>query len=374
MPRCLLVFEPPDGGVAENVMRLALGLPERGFEITVAGPEQALPYVELEGRVAIHRLPFERGYGHPLRDAKALRALTGIMRRGRFDLAHSHSAKAGVLGRLAAKATGTPSLYSPHCFPFVGPWGAPRRLFATGVERALGPLTDGILCVADQERQLAIDRRIAKTERLHVVHNGAPPCELEAEPDMALEAWRGSDGDSPPLAACIAVLRPQKAVHVFIDAAPAVLERVPQARLAVIGDGELRGELEERARSLGLGDRLRFFDFQPPAARQLQSLDVFVLPSAWEAFPISVLEAMACGIPQVATDVGGTREAVADGQTGLLCPPDDPAALADRLVTLLSDAALRERMSEASRRRFDDRFRIETMLDGTAAVYERLLA
>lgn len=370
MPRCLLVFEPPDGGVAENVMRLALGLPERGFDVTLAGPEHALPYAELEGRLAIHKLPFERGYGHPLRDAAAVRALIGIMRRGRFDLVHSHSAKAGVLGRLAAKATGTTSLYSPHCFPFVGPWGAPRRIFATTVERALGPISDGILCVADQERQLAIDMRIAPAERLHVVHNGAPPCAYDGARDAALDEWRGEG----PLAACIAVLRPQKAVHVFIDAAPAVLERVPDARLAVVGNGDLREELEQRARGLGLGDRLRFFDFHPPAARQLDSLDVFVLPSAWEAFPISVLEAMACGVPQIATDVGGTREAVADGETGLMCPPNDPAALADRLVTLLSDSALRERMAEASRRRFDEHFRIETMLDGTARVYERLLA
>jgi glycosyltransferase involved in cell wall biosynthesis len=369
MPRALLVFEPPDGGVAENVMRLALGLPERGFDITLAGPPEALPYRELEGRVPLHRMPFERGYGHPLRDARALRALIALMRRERFDLVHSHSAKAGVLGRLAASATRTPSLYSPHCFPFVGPWGPARRIFSTTVERSLGPLSDGILCVADQERQLALDKHIAPAERLYVVHNGAPPCSFDGVRDQALDDWRG-DG---PLAATMAVLRPQKSVDVFIDAAPAVLEQVPDARLAVVGNGELRGELEQRAHSLGLSERLRFFDFQPPAARQLASLDVFVLPSSWEAFPISVLEAMACGVPQLATDVGGTREAVAEGETGLLCPPGDPAALADRLVRLLRDEDLRRRMGEASRQRFDEHFRIEAMLDGTAAVYRSVL-
>jgi glycosyltransferase involved in cell wall biosynthesis len=291
------------------------------------------------------------------------------MRRERFDLAHCHSAKAGVLGRVASNITRTPSLYSPHCFPFVGPWGLGRRLFSTGVERALGSLTDGILCVADQERQLAIDKRIAPADRLHVVHNGALPCEYDGERDATLEEWRG-DG---PLAACMAVLRPQKAVHVFIDAAPAVLDHVPAARLAVIGNGELRGDLEQRARALRVDGRLRFFDFIPPSARQLSSLDVFVLPSSWEAFPISVLEAMACGVPQVATDVGGTSEAVVDGETGLMCPPDDPAALAGRLIRLLSDEPLRRRMADASRRRFDEHFRIETMLDGTAAVYELVM-
>jgi glycosyltransferase involved in cell wall biosynthesis len=368
VPRCILIFEPPDGGVAENVMQLALGLPERGFDVTLAGPQDALPYAELEGTVDIHRLPFERGYGHPLRDVDALRRLTSILRRGRFDLVHSHSAKAGVLGRIAAKATGTPSLYSPHCFPFVGPWGPPRRIFSTTVERALGPVTDGILCVADQERGLALEKRLVPPERLFVVHNGAPDCGDDVARDVELDGWEGG-----PLAATMAVLRPQKAVHVFVEAAPAILARVPDARLAVIGNGEERARLEARARELGLGDRLRFVDFKPPSSRQLRSLDVFVLPSSWEAFPISVLEAMACGVPQVATDVGGTSEALADGVTGLLCPPEDPAALADRVATLLEDEAMRARMAEDGRRRFDERFRIERMLDGTAEVYERVL-
>jgi len=103
-------------------------------------------------------------------------------------------------------------------------------------------------------------------------------------------------------------------------------------------------------------------------------IDIFVLPSAWEALPISVLEAMACGVPQVATDVGGTREAVSHGETGLLCPPNDPAALADRVVELLRDPARRERMAAASQRRHRERFTLGRMITETAAVYERVLA
>jgi glycosyltransferase involved in cell wall biosynthesis len=121
-----------------------------------------------------------------------------------------------------------------------------------------------------------------------------------------------------------------------------------------------------------VGPRLRFFGFEPPASRQLSALEIFVLPSSWEAFPISILEAMACGVPQVVTDVGGSGEAVSDGETGLVCPPEDPAALADRVVELLRDPARRARMATASRARHRERFMLDRMVDETAAVYGRV--
>jgi glycosyltransferase involved in cell wall biosynthesis len=368
--RCLLVFEPPDGGVAENVLRLALGLREHGWETWAAGPREALVYPQLRAAgVPVTPVSFKRGYGHPWRDAMALRELRAILRSQPFDLVHCHSAKAGVLGRIAARRAAVPVVYSPHCFPFVGPWGWPRRTFSTAVERRLGPRTDAILCVAEDERRLALEKGLAPSERLHVVHNGSRRCE-HAEPEPRLEELRAEG----PLAACIAVLRPQKAVNVFVEAAPLILERVPSARLAVVGNGEMRAELEGRAAELGLAQSgsggLLFLDFAPPAERALRAIDVFVLPSAWEAFPIAVLEAMACGVPQVASDVGGTSEAVSDGETGLLCPPNDPEALAERVSRLLADPDRRRAMGEASRRRHEERFRLELMVERTAALYD----
>jgi len=328
-------------------------------------------YPELEAAgVPIARLPFVRGYGDPLNDVRALRGLAALLRRERFDLVHLHSAKAGVLGRLAARTAAIPAVYSPHCFPFVGPWGFPRKQLSVGVERALGPQSRAIICVAEEERRQALDLRIASADRLEVVHNGTGACPSGVEPDPQFAAF-AAEG---PLVAAIAVLRPQKAVRVFVDAAPAVLQAYPDARLAVVGNGEQRAELELRARELGLDGRFRFFDFSPPTARFLGSVEVFVLSSAWEAFPISVLEAMACGVPQVATAVGGTPEAVEDGQTGLLCPPGRSDLLAERILTLLRDPELRRRMARASRARHARHFLGDQMVERTAAVYGRALA
>lgn len=371
MRRCLMVFEPPDGGVAENVARLASGLRAHGWEPWAAGPGESPFYETLaEAGVPIARLPFQRGYGRPLLDAQAFRRVAGILERHRFDLVHAHSAKAGVLARLATRVVPTPTVYSPHCFPFVGPWGFTRRTFATGLERLLGSSTEAVLCVADQERRLALANGVARDEQLHVVYNGSAPCVEGLAPDQDLKAF-ASEG---PIAGCIAVLRPQKGVHFFVDAAALVFSELPDARLAVIGNGELRQELEAQGRDLGLDGRLRFFDYAGPAARQLSVLDVFVLPSLWEAFPISVLEAMACGVPPVATDVGGTGEAIEDGVSGLLCPPHDHAALAEQIVALLKDPGRRAAMSDAGRRRHHELFGLERMVAQTAAVYDRVVA
>lgn len=350
-------------------MRLALGMSERGWAPWVAGPERAVIHPALErAGVPIARLPFVRGYGRPHLDVVALRRLLGIMAGGRFQIVHAHSAKAGALGRIAARLTGTPTVYSPHCFPFVGPWGLPRRAFSVGVERALGPGTGAILCVSDQERRLALERSLTDPERVAVVHNGSEPCCIELDRDSDLAAF-ASEG---PLAATMTVLRPQKAVDAFIEAAPHILEQVPEARLAVIGNGDLRPALEALARRVVPDPRFRFFNYVPPASRQLASVDVFVLPSAWEAFPISTLEAMACGVPQVVTDVGGSSEAVSDGVTGLLCPPNDPDALAARVAELLRDPQRRSTMSAASRVRHSEHFELGHMLDATVTLYDRV--
>jgi glycosyltransferase involved in cell wall biosynthesis len=282
---------------------------------------------------------------------------------------HVHSSKAGVVGRIAARVGRLPVVYTPHCFAFIGPHPIWRKLPVTLIERGLANVTDLIICVCENERQEALQRRVSRPNRFRVVHNGVAECpdDLETDPHLASHARGG------PLAACLAALRPQKAVDVFVRAAPRILSEVPQARLAVIGEGGERSRLEELARRLHVDERLQFFDFRPPAARQLSSIDVFVLSSAWEAFPIAILEALACGVPQVATDVGGTSEAVIDGETGLLCPAGSPDALASRVSELLVDPERRAGMARQSLNHYRANFSWDRMAGGTAAVLEEAI-
>jgi glycosyltransferase involved in cell wall biosynthesis len=263
-----------------------------------------------------------------------------------------------------------PVVYSPHCLPFVGDFGMPRRIVATAIERALGPLATRLICVCEDERRQAIDAGL-DAGRLRVVLNGSAPRPAAVEPDPATAALAAGG----PVAAAVAVMREQKRLDVLIAAAPSILERVPDARVAIVGDGPLRDELHAQAAALGLDRdrRFAFLPFQGPSARHLSELDVFVLPSSWEGLPIGLLEALACGVPQVATDVGGSGEAVAP-DTGLMVPAADPRALADAVVELLRDPARREAMSVASRARHAAHFGLDRMVAATAAVYDEAVA
>jgi glycosyltransferase involved in cell wall biosynthesis len=368
VPRVLHVFDPPDGGVAEHVLQLVEGLPHHGWESEIAGPRASIVYDRLPPGTGAHRMPFRRGYGAPWLDALTLLELVRRLHRGAYDIVHCHSAKAGVLGRIAGRITGVPAVYSPHCLPFIGNIAPARRMFATAAERALAGSASALICVCEDEREQVAAARL-RPRTVHVVLNGcAPPADVP--PDATLSAHR--DGGS--LAAAIAVMRRQKSLDVFIDAVPLVWERMPEARLALVGDGPDRELLLTRARELGLIDDPRFtvLPFTAPGARYLRAIDLFVLPSSWEGLPIASLEAMSCGVPQVATAVGGTPEAVVP-ETGVLVPPSDPPALAAAIADLLADPARRASMADAALERWGTNFRVERMVAETAGVYAGVL-
>lgn len=370
MARVLHIFEPPDGGVAEHVVQVARGLGRHGHEVVVAGPRESAFYGAFaEAGIEARRLPIGRGYGRPQDELAATRSLTTLLREGSFALAHCHSAKAGVMGRIAARRAGVPAVYSPHGLPFVGPVSAARGRFATFTERRLASATAAYIFVSEAERRFALEAGVGARRPMHVVHNGSPADEGGPADEALLALAAGG-----PLAAMVTVLRPAKGLETFVDAAPDVLARVPNARLAIVGNGPLHAEIvgRVRARALDAEPRFALLPWRPPTARHLRALDVLALPSEMEAFPMSLVEAMACGVPQVASDVGGIPEAVVP-ETGLLVAPRDPPGLADALAGLLADPERRARLSAGSRARHAACFTVERMVGDVAAVYDTVL-
>ena len=358
VPRVAIVSEPPDGGVAEHVRWLVQELPTYGYEPVAVVPREFVHLEEVSTFCDVVTLPFRRDYAHPGDDLGVLAQLVPVLRRA--ALVHAHAAKAGVLARVAAGLARRPVVYTPHGFPFVGEMSSARRQFGLFVERRLAHSTAAMICVCEFERELAA-RKGVRPRRIAVVHNGCPPC---AEVDV-VNKTRGL------VVGSTSTLRPAKALDCLLDAMPAIRAAVPEARLVIVGDGPLKADLHARAEALGVD--VTWMPFEQPAARFLHSFDVYVLSSAWEAFPFGVLEAQACGVPQVVSAVGGTRESVAP-DTGILVPPRDPDALAEAVIQLLCDHDRRTAMSAASRRRHAEYFTVERMVAGTAAVYDRVLS
>ncbi|NUN51649.1 MAG: glycosyltransferase family 4 protein [Planctomycetaceae bacterium] len=187
---------------------------------------------------------------------------------------------------------------------------------------------------------------------------------------------RGDLGLPPgtPLVGDVAAFGWHKAQEVLVEAWPLLLREVPDAHLALIGDGECRPAVEDLARRLGLlGTRVHFLGFRDDVPEVMGSLDLFAMPSVLEGLCTSALDAQAAGVPVVASAVGGLVEAVADGETGLLVPPRDPPALAAAMARILRDRDLGRRFSEAGRVRVRERFSVKAMVGGSRAVYGRML-
>lgn len=365
-----MAFKAPDGGAAENVLQLAIGLGQHGWQVELIGPLQARIYEHVPPGIRVHRLPISPGYASLRENATALRGLNAILRDGAFDLLHAHSAQAGVLARVARLAGGPPVVYTPHCFTFLGNPARARSMLGLSIERALAPLTAAFIDVSSYERRAATRLHVGPAERHHLVRNASDSRSLP-EPDPELLAFRGAG----PLVVVVASLRPQKRVDVFLRALPQIFREAPEARAAVIGNGPESAYLQRLANQLGLTaeGRLLIAPFRDSAARYLRCADLYVLPSGWESLPIGILEALACGVPQVATHVGGVSEAVGP-DTGVTVAPEDPKALAAAVLALLGDEPRREAMSRASLVRHRDHFSLSRMVAETVGVYEAVLS
>ena len=369
------------GGAQENTLLTVQGLdrmPE--YEVTLVsgverGPEGSL-LEQARQTVDLASIPELARSVNPAADLRALVKLYRFIRRGRYHVVHTHSSKAGVLGRVAAKLAGTPIIvHTLHSLVFhdYQPRVVNRTWWAT--KRACAPLTDHYISVADAISEKAIAEGIAPPERFSTVYSG-----------MELEWFLSFNGDGAsirrelgipdeaPVVGKVARLFPLKGHEQLLDAAPRIAAAHPNVRFLLVGDGTLQDQVRARARALGLEDQFVFTGLIPrermPA--MLAAMDVLVHTSLREGIARALPQALAMGVPCVSVDLDGAPEVVVPGRTGYLVPPRDPVALADAVARLLSDEALRARMGKAGREFVDPAFRAATMVDRIAALYQRL--
>jgi glycosyltransferase involved in cell wall biosynthesis len=359
------------GGAQETAILTAEGLRSRYHSILVAGPQTG-PEGELHSEAA------ERGVA-PLivdslvreisvtKDPVALYRLWRFLRRERPQVVHTHSSKAGIVGRLAARLAGVPVIvHTVHGWPFHEASSRPARTFYVLLERAMAPLTDALIVVAARDMEAGLAARVGRREQYRLVPNG-----IDLDPLLSIPR-EPSDNGKPPVVGSVMRLSEQKDPATLMEAAAHVLQRHPEVRFVVAGDGPLRPALESLSERLGLGERFRFLGIQRDLRSVLGSFDIFAATSRWEGMPRAVISAMASGLPVVAADVGGISEVVADGENGFLFPVGDVHALSERLVALIDAPEQRMAFGRTARRRVAGTD-VSTMIQRTEEIYEDLL-
>ncbi len=366
------------GGPAIHATLLTTGLdPGRYETVLVAGSPGADEgdFVALRGR-RIDRLVDLPALGreiHPLRDRAAYAELVRLMRRYRPHIVHTHTAKAGLLGRLAAWRCRVPIIvHTFHGHVLRGYFSRPKEQAFVLAERALARVSTRLITVSEQVREEILARGVGRRDQFEIIRLG-----LDLGPFLerqeGIRTIRSDIGlpESARTVGIVARLVPIKAHDVFLEMAAMVLKELPDVTFILVGDGELRAELDDLARQRQIGDRVRFLGWRADLDRVYAGLDVVVLTSRNEGSPVALIEAMAAARPVVATRVGGVAELV--GDCGLLADVDDARALARAVVRLLTDPDLASHLGQTGRRRVVPAFSQERLIADVDALYQRLL-
>jgi glycosyltransferase involved in cell wall biosynthesis len=370
------------GGAQENTLATMAGLSRKGLEIQLisgpaVGPEGSL---ESEVRKTPHLLtlvPELVRPVHPVKDFIALRKLEKILRHQRPDLVHTHSGKAGILGRLAARRAGVPAIIHHIHGPSFGSFqGALANFIFTAAERRAGRVTDHFFCSAAAMTRLYLAAGIGRPEQYTRIFSG-----FDLQPFLAatnapdLRATLGLN-ENHFVIGKIGRLYHLKGHADAIAAFARLAPQAPQARLLLVGDGILRGPLEEQARAQGLADKVIFTGLVPPAEvpRYLGIMDCVMHLSYREALSRVLPQALAAGKPVIAYDFDGADEICLENQTGFLVRTGDVATAAQRLLQLAGDPALRDKFGQTGREFVRENFSIERMVDDQYAVYLQVTA
>lgn len=340
------------------------------------GPEGSLePRAQAAG-VDLRLVPEFRRNLHPWRDWSSYRTLIRLLKEIRPEIVHTHSSKAGILGRRAANKLGIPVVHTIHgaAFHYGQKWYA-KSLYRW-LERQAGPGTAKFISVADAMTDQYVAAGVAPREKFVTISSGFD-VEPFLNPPRSRETVRRELGiaDDEVVIGKVGRLFPLKGHEFVIAAAGEVLQRNPRVRFLFVGDGILRGEFESQLNAAGLRDRFVFTGLVPPTQipELLHAMDIVVHTSLWEGLARVLPQGLIAGKPVVSYDVDGAREVVIPGETGYLLPPQSIPELVDALCELAADAALRERLGAAGRARFTDQFRHQTMTRRIREVYAEVL-
>jgi glycosyltransferase involved in cell wall biosynthesis len=362
-PRLVFLVTLAETGGAQTYVASLLPAVTDDFEVLVAAHGNG-PLQDAAVAAGVRFVPLShvRRPVNPWRDFRGLLELWRLLRREEPHIVHLNSAKAGALGRLAARAAGVPiRIYTVHGWAFLAHRGIAAAAYRW-VEQALRPLTTITVCVSENERRAGLAARACDDSTTVVIRNGVDPRRAGV---------RERERDRPRIVMVGRLQAPKDPITLIRALA---LLRETDFEALLVGDGPDRPVVEEEIGRLELEESVRVLGERSDVRELLTTADVFVLSTRSEGLPLSILEAMAAGLPVIASNVGGVAELVVEGETGMLVPPGDPEALAETIDGLLTDQPLVRRLGEAARMRVAEHFDLAAVRDAHLALYRRTLA
>jgi glycosyltransferase involved in cell wall biosynthesis len=349
------------GGAQAHVYDLIKSL-DRDYEVHLAvGAPGILTEKVSDLGIRVHIISSLKRKINPSTDFRAIQQCVSIIKLVKPDLIHCHSSKAGVVARMAAWICQTPVIFTAHGWGFDPRSPRLQRNIALWVEKILAPLSTKIICVSESDRQLAISLKVTSPELVVTIHNGItnksiPTAVPERQPPKLIMVARFN--------------RAQKDQQTLIQAI-AKIDRPIQ--LTLVGTGPDWEESKNLVKDLGITDRVAFLGDRLDVPELLADSQIFVLSTHYEGAPISILEAMRCGLPIIATNVNGIPEQVADRVTGLLVPHKDVNALTTAISSLIDKPLMRQQMGTAGKQKFVREFTVEQMVEKTELLYRSIL-
>lgn len=356
------------GGAERHILNLAGAVDPQAVEITVCCLFSD-PFVKIASGAGVRALSI------PMRhkaDFGVVGKLAALLENGGFDLVHTHGVRANLLGRLAARQAGKKKVVTTvHSLLERDYPGFLNCLANSWTERATRGWTDHFITVSRGLKDRLISGGVSG-DKVTVIYNGIVLDEFSPPEEPGAAREKLGFGPGTPLVGIVARLHAVKGHRYFLEAAGEVLSQRPDARFLVVGDGPCRSVLEELAGRLGIAGQVTFTGFVEDVRSLMADLDLLVISSLWEGFGLTAVEAMALGVPVAATEVGGLPEVVLHGETGLLVPPANPAALAKSIVWLLDHPDATGEMAKKAGKAVREKFTAAVMARRTEELYRRV--
>ncbi len=380
MKICHVITRLIIGGAQENTILTCKGLVELGHAVTlVAGPETGpegslWTWADTIGCQLVKIDSLCRAV-HPINDWRACQAMTELFRDVQPDVVHTHSSKAGIIGREAAARASVPMvIHTIHGMSFnrTQSWGV--RAVYRMLEQRAARQTTAFVCVADAMTLQAVDAGIAPMEKFTTIYSGMETDRFKRCPETRQRVRRlWGINDQEIVVGTVARLFKNKGYEDIIEALPLALAKEPNLRFVWVGDGPHRLHYEQQLKALGIGDRVHFTGLVPPAevSDLINGFDIIVHASKWEGLPRAIVQGLLCEVPAISYDNDGASEVVKDGLTGVLIEPGKPNALGDAIARLATDRSLREQMGKAGRLRCLAPFDWHTMVTSLDQLYEK---